>query len=124
MGVLVGLGVTNPDRQAFEGFAAERLTEILSHELCGEAGLPMLARLMIHDCPGLVASQRGALGRIALAHTRRRNLGLMSLYQTELGGQSLFGLLSLPRYSATTLAVAGRFVILESEATPPAEIRR
>lgn len=123
-GGLVGLGVTNPDGQAFEGFAAERLTALLSEELCGTNGLPMLARLLIHDCPGLVATQRTALGRLALAHTRRRNLGLLSLYRTELGGQSLLGLLQLPRYSATTVGVAGRFLILHSDEINSEEIRR
>jgi hypothetical protein len=123
-GGIVGLGVTNPDGQAFEGFAAERLTALLSEELCGSNGLPMLARLMVHDCHGLVASQRGVLGRLALAHTRRRNLGLLSLYRTELGGQSLLGLLPLPRYSATTVGVAGRFLLLPGDGVSFAEIRR
>ena len=60
----------------------------------------------------------------SLAHTRRRNLGLLSLYRTELGGQTLFGVLEVPRYSATTLGVAGHFVILQSEATRNAETHR
>jgi hypothetical protein len=124
VGGTLGLAVTNPDRQAFEGFAAERLSTLLREELCGNDGLPLLARLLIRDCPGLVASQSSALGRIALAHTQRRNLGLLSLYRTELGGQSLFGVLAVPRYSATTLGVAGHFVILQSEAQASAEIRR
>jgi hypothetical protein len=124
MGGTLGLAVTNPDRQAFESFAAERLSALLREELCGNDGLPMLARLLIRDCAGLVASQSGALGRIALAHTQRRDLGLLSLYRTELGGQPLFGVLAVPRYSATTLGVAGHFVILQSEALEAAEIRR
>ncbi len=123
-GALVGLVVTNPDGQAFEAFAAERLTALLSEELCGTNGLPLLARLLIRDCPALVASQRVALGQIALAHTRRRNLGLLSFYRTELGGQALFGPLQVPAYSATTLGMAGRFLILHSEESSDREIRR
>ncbi len=121
---MFGLAVTNPDRQAFEVFAAERLSTLLRDELCGNEGLPLLARLLIRDCSGLVTSQSNALGRIALAHTRRRNLGLLSLYRTELGGQSLFGVLAVPRYSATTLGVAGHFVVLQSEALEAAEMPR
>lgn len=120
----LGLAVTNPDPQAFEAYAGHQLTTLLHEEVCAADGLPLLARLLIRDCPGLVASQSGALGKIALAHTRRRNLGLLSLYRTELGGQSLFGVLAVPRYSATTLGVAGHFVILQSEAAPGPEIRR
>ncbi len=123
-GALVGLAATNPNGQAFEAFAAERLTALLSEELCGTNGLPMLARLMIRDCPGLVASQRDALGRLALAHTRRRNLVLLSLYRTELQGQALLGLLQVPDYSALTLGMAGRFLILHSEEISEREIRR
>jgi hypothetical protein len=123
-GALVGLVVTNPDGQAFEAFAAERLTALLSEELCGTNGLPMLARLMIRDCPALVASQRDALGQLALARTRRRNLGLFSLYRTELAGQALFGFLQVPEYSAITLGMAGRFLILYSEESSDREIRR
>ncbi len=123
-GGLVGLGATNPDGQAFESFAAERLTALLIEELCSTDGLPMLARLVIHDCPGLVTSQRGVLGRLALGHTQRRNLGVMSVYHTELGGQSLLGVVEVPRYSATTLGVAGRFVILSSGEGGSGEIRR
>jgi hypothetical protein len=121
---LAGLVVTNPDPQAFEGFAADRLTLLLSEELCGSQGLPMLARLVIRDCPALVASQRGVLGRLALLHSRRHNLGLLSLYRTEMGGQPLLGLLPLPRYSALTLGAAGRFLILHSEQADAGEIRR
>jgi len=124
VGGVLGLSATNPDPQAFETFAGQRLAALLHEEFCGDDGLPMLARLLIRDCPGLVASQSGALGRIALDNTRRRNLGLLSLYRTELGGQSLFGVLAVPRYSATTLGVAGHFVILQSEAADGPEIRR
>ncbi len=124
VGGVLGLSATNPDPQAFETFAGQRLATLLHEEFCGDDGLPMLARLLIRDCPGLVASQSGALGRIALDNTRRRNLGLLSLYRTELGGQSLFGVLEVPRYSATTLGVAGHFVILQSEAADGPEIRR
>lgn len=123
-GGALGLAATNPDSQAFEAFAGQRLATLLHEEVCAADGLPMLARLLIRDCPDLVASQSGALGKIALAHTRRRNLGMLSLYRTELGGQSLFGVLEVPRYTATTLGVAGHFVILESETLHGSQSRR
>jgi hypothetical protein len=119
-----GLVFTNPEPQEFESFAADRLTLLLSEELCGDDGLPMLMRLMIRDCPALVASQHTALGRLALAHTRRRNLVVMSLYSTAFGGQSLFDGLKVPRYHATTVAVAGRFWIVQSGEEPPADAGR
>ncbi len=109
-----GLAFTNPGPGEFESFAADRLTQLLSEEICGDDGLPMLMRLMIQDCPGLVAGQHGSLGRLALAHTRRRNLGLLSLYSTAIGGQLLFEGFQVPRYHATTVAIAGRFWMVHS----------
>jgi hypothetical protein len=109
-----GLAFTNPEPREFENFAAEKLTGILSKELCDDDGLPMLLRLVIRDCRGLVASQHTALGRLALAHTRRRNLGLLSLYSTAIGGQKLLDGLRVPRYHATTVAIAGRFWLVHS----------
>lgn len=119
-----GLAFTNPEPREFESFAADQLTQLLIRELCDSDGLPMLMRLMIRDCPALVAAQHPALGRLALAHSRRRNLGLLSLYSTAIGGQSLFGGLRLPRYRATTLALAGRFWMVHSEEESPAQAGR
>jgi len=112
----VGLGLvaTNPGEEEFERFAADQITRAAELELCHEGGLPMLARMIVQDCPRLIAAQHDVLGRLALAATRRRNFGLLSLYRTELGGQQLLPDWSIPRYSAITLAGAGRFVILRS----------
>jgi len=110
----LGLVATNPGEEEFERFAADQITRAAELELCHEGGLPMLARLIVHDCPRLIAAQHDLLGRLALAATRRRNFGLLSLYRTELGGQQLLPDWSIPRYSAITLAGAGRFFILRS----------
>lgn len=121
-GAGLGLVSTNPGPAEFETFAADQLTRLVSDELCRENGLPMMARLLVRDCPALVASQRGVLGRLATLHTRRRNLGVMSLYSTELGGQTLLPSWSMPRYHALTLAAAGRFVLLQAGERRASEI--
>lgn len=110
----VGLVATNPGEDEFERFAADQITRAAEVELCHEGGLPMVARLIVRDCPRLIAAQHDLLGRLALAATRRRNFGLLSLYRTDLGGQQLLPDWSIPRYSAITLAGAGRFLILRS----------
>lgn len=110
----LGLVATNPDEEEFERFAADQITHAAEQELCHEGGLPMLARLIVHDCPRLIAAQHNLLGRLVLAATRRRNFGLLSLYRTDLGGQQLLPDWSIPRYSSITLAAAGRFFILRS----------
>jgi hypothetical protein len=110
----LGLLLSNPGEEEFEHFAASQLTLAAVNELCDEAALPALARLVVRDCRGLVQSQRGPLGRLALAATRRRNFGLFSLYRTELGGQRVLADWSIPRYRTLTLAAAGRFLLLSS----------
>ena len=110
----LGLVATNPGEEEFERFAADQITHAAEQEICRDGGLPMLARLIARDCPRLIAAQHDLLGRLALAATRRRNLGVVSLYRTDLGGQQLLPDWSIPRYSAITLAGAGRFFILRS----------
>jgi len=114
----VGLAATNPGPRAFEEFAGEELVRLLTRELCSQDGLPLLARILIRDCEGLIASQRGVLGRLALRQTRRINLGVFSVYRTEVGGEEIVPGWRLPRYSATTLAGAGQFVILQTDEQP------
>jgi len=108
-----GLVLTNPGPAAFEDFAADQLVELLTRDLCSDGGLPMLMRVVVRDCPALVRSQRTPLGAWARQGTRRRNFGLFSLYSTNLGGQQL-AQWQIPRYKATTLAAAGRFVVLRT----------
>lgn len=116
---VVGLAATNPGPAAFEEFAAEKLTEVASEELCRNDGLPLMARLLLQNCAELVRSQRPVLGRLAREHSRRYNLGLLSVYGTRLGGEKLLPNWSLPRYDALTLAIAGHFVLLTAGQSAP-----
>ncbi len=115
----VGLVLTNPGPAAFEEFAGGRLTALLRDELCREDGLPLMLRLVIQDCPAMVESQRPVLGRLAALQTQRRNLALLSLYSTRLGGQQVLPRWRVPHYEALTLAVAGRFVVLRASEHGP-----
>ena len=112
-----GLAITNPGPDDFRDFAGQRLVDTITQEICVENTLPMALRLMLQSCPDLVASQQEVLGRIALEHSNRTNLGLASLYRTELGGQQLLPDLRIPRYEALTLAGAGQFVVVNTKET-------
>ncbi len=118
--VLLGglLVVTNPGEREFEAFAGEYLVEMASEELCGSDGLPLMARLVVHNCPQLVRSQRQALGQLAASSSRRYNLGLFSVYSTRIGGLELMPGLTVPRYWAVTLAGAGQLVVLQTGTEP------
>ena len=117
---VVALAVTNPGTDDFEAFAGDQLVRAASRELCGSGSLPLIARLVIQDCPQLVASQRKVLGQLAAASSRRYNAGLFSIYKTELGGQTLLPGLTIPRYRAVTLGGAGQLLVVQSseEAAP------
>ena len=110
-----GLFLTNPGPAAFEEFAGERLTAVLVEELCGENSLPMMIRLVIRDCRSLVRSQSRTLGRLASLQSRRRDFGILTLYRTDLGGQTFLSGWTLPRYRTVTLAAAGRFLVLSTD---------
>ena len=112
------LVVTNPGEREFEAFAGEYLVEMASEELCGSDGLPLMARLVVHNCPQLVRSQRQALGQLAASSSRRYNLGLFSVYSTRIGGLELMPGLTVPRYWAITLAGAGQLVVLQTGTEP------
>ena len=110
----MGLVITNPGSAAFEDYAGRRLSGLLREELCREQGMPLMLRLVIQDCPALIESQRPVLGRLAALQSRRLNLVLLSLYSTNLGGQTLLASWRLPRYRALTLAIAGQFLVIKA----------
>lgn len=114
-GLATALAWTNPGPAEFESFAGERLVELAADEVCGEEGLPLLLRLVVRDCQGLIHSQRRALGALAAQATHRYNAGLFSLYATEVGGQELMPGLVVPRYHALTLGLAGQLLVLRAD---------
>ena len=120
LAIALGAGalvLTNPSPADLESFASERLVEEISDELCSGSSLPMMMRLAISNCPQLVRAQRQALGRVVRDRARRLNFGLFSLYQAEIGGQTLLDW-QVPRFHATVLGLAGNFVLVEAGQTP------
>jgi hypothetical protein len=111
---VAGLAATNPGPDEFERFAGDRLAAMASEELCSEKGLPLMIRLVISDCHGLVRAQHGVLGQLARSQSRRIDFGVGSLYSTEIGGQQLLPNWRLPHYTVSTLAMAGHFWVLEA----------
>ena len=108
-----GLALTNPSLGNFRAFASDRLVEEISKELCADGGVPVLLRMAINNCVGLVEAQREALAAVVLSHTRRRNYGVVSVFETELGGQSLLRW-QVPRFRSAVVGVAGQFVLISA----------
>jgi len=113
-GAAAALIATNPGPAEFEAFAGERLVALISTELCSPGALPLAAHLLVQDCPQLIDSQRNLLGRLAAEATQRIDLGLFSLYVSEIGGQEVLPGLRIPRLRAVTLAGAGQLTLLQS----------
>lgn len=109
----VGLAITNPSSADFQAYAADRLVDEISEEVCGDGGLPVLMRMAIQNCQELVLAQRTPLGELVAGHTRRQNLGLLSLYRSDIGGQTLL-LWRVPRFRSTVVGVAGQFVLIDA----------
>ena len=109
------LFVTNPTREDYRGFAGGTLVKLATKEICERQALPMVLQLWISDCPRLIAEQEQSLALLADQFTRRWNLGLASVYLTTVGGQNLLPALRLPRYSVTTLGLAGQFLLLKAD---------
>ena len=109
------LFVTNPTREDYRGFAGGTLVKLATKEICERQALPMVLQLWISDCPRLIAEQEQPLALLADQFTRRWNLGLASVYVTTVGGQNLLPAVRLPRYSVTTLGLAGQFLLLKAD---------
>ncbi len=109
----LALGLSNPGMADFEGFAADRLVEEIAEELCVESDLPLLLTLAIGNCERMVRDQRGPLAAVVQQHTSRTNLGLVSLFRSEIGGQRLLAW-RVPRFHALVLGVAGQFVVVHA----------
>jgi len=111
------LAWTNPSSEDYRNHAGEQLVEYATTELCGENGLPMLLKLWIRNCPELIASQKQTLADLAGRFTTRWNFAIGSVYVTKIGGQDLLPGLRLPKAEVITLAIAGRFIPLRTEAS-------
>ncbi len=111
--LVTGLALSNPGPEEFEAFAAEQLVDVLETEVCRGEVLPALVRMALSDCPQLVQTQRRAIGAFVGDHTRRLDLGVLSLYRSEIGGDTVLGW-PVPRFHATVLAGAEQFLILKA----------
>ena len=121
MAGVLSLVFSNPSMDDYEAHAGAQLVKLGTRELCEAPTLPMVLRLWIRNCPELIASQRDALAVLAGQFTTRRNLVVASLYSTQMEGKELLPGLRLPGFEVLSLGVAGRFVVLSTDASNGAE---
>ena len=114
LGAASALALTNPSLQDYQLHAGEQLVALATEELCSEQGLPLMIKVWLKDCPAVVAAQQSTLAALAGPMTTRTNLGLLSVFTTEVGGQKLMLGWRLPRYTVTTVGVAGQFLTINT----------
>lgn len=121
IGITTGglLVLSNPGPAEFRSFAGAELSRRGVEEFCRPGGLPLGLDLLLANCPTLVRDQEANLGHLAQGFTRRWNLGLLSIYDTRIGGGDLLPQLGLPGYHLRTLAVAGHFIVLKGGLSSP-----
>jgi Domain of unknown function (DUF4359) len=122
IGIAIGLGGlgallagTNPQTDAFESFALDRVKA----ELC-----PQVPLGLANDCPRFVDENQGMLKTWVRQNTSRQNYGLFSQYETTLSVRELIpeparpfaSLIPLPpSYRLRTIGVLGRFVVYSAK---------
>ena len=107
--LLVGFGVatavTNPGREGYERYAAERLGTFLKTEGCQK--LPFGKE----QCENEIDKRETDLQNLVASNTQRQNFLLFSVYQTELS----LGLPFIPSYRFKTFAAFQSFYMFEAK---------
>lgn len=108
MVLAAGMAFTNPARDKYLTYASTKLQVELENTVCKDSSVPQalsgVAETLIGSCKNLVTSQRSTIEQLLDNTTQRQNLGVVSIYTTELGKKSY-----------QTVGVFGNFVSL-----PPA----
>ena len=105
VGVGAAMAATNPGREGYERYAAERLGTFLKSEVCQE--LPIGKK----QCKNQVDQRETDLQNLVAGNTQRQNFLLFSIYQTELATP----LPLVPSYRFRTVAVFQSFYMFEAK---------
>lgn len=110
---LIGLGaamaVNNPDPTAYKEFATQELSAYLQENVCTQKE-SSLRDILQDPCKKLVKSLQPQFQTIIAKNTERMNLGLFSIYKTELSLAD-----PLPSYEFGTVGVLGNLYIYKAE---------
>ncbi|TAD79838.1 MAG: DUF4359 domain-containing protein [Oscillatoriales cyanobacterium] len=103
-----GMAFTNPPRDKYLTYASGKLETELESTVCKDSRIPKaltgVTDTLIGSCKNLLTSQRSTIEQLLDNTTQRENLGVVSIYTTEVGKKSY-----------QTVGVFGNFVSL-----PPA----
>ena len=111
--VLVGLSgalvITNPDNEAYEEYATERIVLYLKEDGCRE--ISQEAGAIVESlCKTAVDTIRPQIPQLISQQTKRQNYLLFSIYQTELSPPS-----PAPSYHFETVGILQTFYTYQAE---------
>ncbi len=110
--VITGVGalliLSNPSQPAYSEFATQRTVDLLLRDICqaNQKQSKVLDKLWGNSCKTLSANGVSDIQQFVTYNTQRTNLGLCSLYTTE-----------LPLHSLKVLGIANQFVVLSFTAS-------
>jgi len=105
LGVAGAMAITNPGRQAYKSYAADKMGTYLKQEVCTDA-----PNLLQGPCNNLVDSGRKPMQDMIANSTQRHNYLLFSIYETNLSLPA-----GLPSYEFRTLGIFQNFWIYKSQ---------
>ena len=110
---LIGLGaamaMNNPGRTAYDEFATQELSAYVQENFCTK-GESTFGDILQAPCKKFVESLEPQLQTIIAENTERMNLGLFSIYKTELYLADF-----VPSYEFGTVGVLGNLYIYKAE---------
>jgi len=107
--VASAMAITNPRRQAYQEYAAEKMGTYLKEEVCADAP-KTLGDFIERQCNNLVDSGQKPLQEMIAQSTQRHNYFLFSIYETNLSVMA-----GLPTYQFRTIGIFQNFLTYESQ---------
>ncbi|MDR9405247.1 MAG: DUF4359 domain-containing protein, partial [Halothece sp. Uz-M2-17] len=82
IGIGAAMAITNPRRQAYQEYAAEKMSVYIKEEVCADAP-KALGDFLERQCNQLVDSGQKPLQDLIAQSTQRHNYFLFSIYETN-----------------------------------------
>lgn len=116
IGVGVAMGLTNPDKAAYDDYAIDRFDAYLRSNVCTQAP-SIFGNILENACVSLVDDNQSQIRELISENTERQNYWVLSIYETDLAVDQLLSIDwldgSLPAYQFKTVGVFQRFYTYE-----------
>lgn len=112
-GLAAAMAITNPNHNAYESYATQKLTGYLEENVCPE--IPsILGDWLSSHCGSLLKDNQTQIRKIISNNTTESNFVLFSLYRTRL---EIPDVEAAPSYQFETLGIFQRFYTFKAEQT-------